>query len=100
MILVDTSAWIYLFDQRRGGKEAALALEFYHSNGKSLAITDLIIEETHKWLIHHAFPKEKALQILKEFINENFAEIITIENIDRIHALQFIQKYLDQGLSY
>lgn len=100
MIFVDTSAWIYLFDQRRGGREAVLASEFYLSNKKSLAITDLILEETHKWLIHHAFPKEKAPKILKEFVNENFAKIITIENNDRIDASQLLHKYLDQGLSF
>ena len=60
MILVDTAAWIFLFDQRRGGKEAKLAYEFYQHNKEPLVVTDLIIEETHKWLTHHAFPKEKA----------------------------------------
>lgn len=100
MIFVDTSAWIFLFDQRRGGKEAISAQEFYQRNTRPLVVTDLILEETHKWLVHHAFPKERALRILQEFINESFAKIVLMENTDRTAAIQFIHKYLDQGLSY
>ena len=100
MIFVDTSAWLFLFDQRRGGPESPLAREFYKRNNQPFAVHDLIIEETHKWLMHHAFPKEKALQILMGFIDQNFAEIIPIENIDRMTAGHLSKKYLDQNLSY
>lgn len=100
MILVDTSAWIYLFDRRRGGKDSVLAVEFYQRNKKPLAVTDLIIEETHKWLSHHGFPNEKALRILEEFVDQNFAKIISIEDLDRTNACILCKKFLDQGLSY
>lgn len=100
MILVDTSAWIFLFDQRRGGKESLQAREFFQSNKKPLAVTDLIIEETHKWLVHHAFPREKALEILKKFVDQDFAEIVPIEAIDRTAAYFLSKKFMDQNLSY
>jgi predicted nucleic acid-binding protein len=63
-------------------------------------MTDLVLEETHKWLVHHAFPRDKAFKILEGFINESFAKILPIEDIDRATASLFLQKYLDQGLSY
>ncbi len=91
MIFVDTSAWIFLFDHRRGGVESKLALEFFQRNTEPLAVTDLTIEETHKWLTHHGFPREKALKILGDFVEHTLAKIITI---------LISKKYLDQGLSY
>jgi predicted nucleic acid-binding protein len=100
MIIVDTSAWIFLFDQRRGGQEAIQARQFYQRNKEPLAVTDLIVEETHKWLIHHAFPKEKAMEILKKFVDQEFAEILSIESIDRATACHLSKKYLDQNISY
>lgn len=100
MIFVDTSAWIFIFDQRRGGKEAIAAHSYYRRCKGTLVVTDLIIEETHKWLTHHAFPREKALKILEGFTNESFAKIIPIEDVDRVSASLFVKKYLDLGLSY
>lgn len=100
MIFVDTSAWIFLFDQRRGGLEAVQARHFYQRNKEPLVVTDLIVEETHKWLIHHAFPKESAIEILKKFVDQEFAKILPIESIDRTTACLFSRKYLDQGISY
>lgn len=100
MIFVDTSAWIYLFDKRRGGKEAFAAEKFYKQNNETLVITDLIIEETHRWLIHHSFSEKKALEILHEFTNEHLATIVPIENIDRLNAYQSTYKYSDQQLSF
>jgi hypothetical protein len=100
MILVDTSAWIFLFDQRRGGKESKEAALYFQKNTRPLAVTDLIIEETHKWLVHHAFPREKAMIILKKFIDQHFAEIIPIENIDRTTACFLCKKFIDQNVSY
>lgn len=100
MIFVDTSAWIFLFDQRRGGQEAMQARYFYQLNKEPLAVTDLIVEETHKWLIHHAFPKERAIEILKKFVDQDFAEILPIESIDRSTACLLSRKYMDQNISY
>jgi predicted nucleic acid-binding protein len=73
---------------------------FYQRNNKPLAITDLIVEETHKWLTHHAFPKEKAIEILKQFVDQKFATILPIESQDRLNACPWCKKYLDQGISY
>lgn len=100
MIIVDTSAWIYLFDKRRGGDEARMAHHFYLHNKELLVITDLIVEETHKWLTHHAFPRNKAQRILEELIDQNFTKIIPVEDVDRMNAAIFCKKYLDHGLSY
>ena len=100
MIFVDTSALIFLFDQRRGGPEAIQARNFYQQNKEPLVVTDLIVEETHKWLTHHAFPREKALEILKKFVDQDFAEILPIESMDRTTACLLSKKYLDQNISY
>ncbi len=100
MILVDTSAWIFLFDQRRGGPEAIQASHFYRQNKEPLAVTDLIVEETHKWLVHHGFPKERGLEILKGFVDRDFAEILPIEDTDRTTAYLLSKKYQDQNISY
>lgn len=100
MIFVDTSAWIFLFDERQQSKEAKQANTFYRENTKLCVVNDLIIEETHKWLVHHAYKKEKASKILEEFVEQNFAKIIPIENSDRAAACFIVQKYLDKSLSY
>jgi len=55
---------------------------------------------THKWLTHHGYPKEKALQILGDFVEQTLAKIITIEEVDRTNAHLFCKKYIDQNLSY
>lgn len=98
MIFVDTSAWICLFDKK--GKLAVSAEHFFFSNKELLAVTDLIIEETHKWLVQHHFPSVKVLQILNNFVSQKFAKIVGIEDQDRTEALHLVQKYLDQNLSY
>ncbi len=65
-----------------------------------MAVTDLIIEETHKWLVHHQFHPKTASQILSGFVNQKFAQIIPIEDTDRLEASKLVDKYLDQQLSY
>ncbi len=100
MIIVDTCAWIYLFDKKSTGKCSIEAKQFYASNKEPLAVTDLIIEETHKWLVHHQFPPENALQVLKGFVTQEFAQIIPIDENDRVEASKLVEKYLDQQLSY
>lgn len=100
MIIVDTCAWIYLFEKKSTGKYSIEAKQFYASNKDSLAVTDLIIEETHKWLVHHQFPPKNALQILKGFVTQEFAQIIPIDENDRVEASKLVEKYLDQQLSY
>lgn len=100
MIIVDTCAWIYLFDKKSSGKYSKEAKDFYAANKEPLAVTDLIIEETHKWLVHHQFPPKNAHQILQGFVTEEFAQIIPIEENDRIEASKLVNKYLDQQLSY
>lgn len=100
MIIVDTSAWIYLFNNRSTGKSSIEAKEFYAANKEPLAITDLIIEETHKWLVHHHFPPKNAHKILQSFVFQEFAEIIPFDEKDRFEASKLVEKYLDQQLSY
>lgn len=99
MIIVDTSAWIYLFDNKSTGTSKK-AKQFYSLNRDTLAVTDLIIEETHKWLVHHAFPPISAMQLLSKFVSQEFAQIISIEDSDRIEASKIVEKYLDQQISF
>ena len=100
MIIVDTCSWIYLFEKKSVGKCSAEAKHFYASNKEPLAITDLIIEETHKWLVHHQFPPKNALSILSGFVSQEFAQIIPIDEKDRVEASKLVEKFLDQQLSY
>lgn len=100
MIIVDTSAWLCLFDKNAIGTESKLAKQYYESNKDTLLVTDLIIEETHKWLVHHAFPPKNAWVILDAFISQKFAQIVPIEENDRREANKLVEKYLDQQLSF
>lgn len=100
MIIVDTCAWIYLFDKKSTGKCSIEAKQFYTSNKEPLVVTDLIIEETHKWLVHHQFPPQNALKILNGFVTQEFAQIIPIDENDRVEASKLVEKYLDQQFSY
>lgn len=100
MIFIDTSAWICLFDKRPTEKLSIAAKQFFSINTGTLAVTDLIIEETHKWLVHHQFPPKNALQILKGFVSQEFAQILSVEENDRMEATLLVEKYLDQKLSY
>lgn len=100
MILVDTGAWIYLFEKKPNEINSLKAREFFQNNHEILAITDLIIEETHKWLIQHNFSPKTALQILHGFVHQEFAKILPLEPEDRFEAKKLVEKYLDQSLSY
>lgn len=100
MIIVDTSAWIYLFQKKQSGVQQRQAKEFYHSIEEPLFVTDLIIEETHKWLVHHGNPPTQCLEIAKGFINQQFAQIIPLDDADRFQSLIWVEKYLDHNLSY
>lgn len=100
MIIVDTCIWIYLFDKKSTGKCSVEAKQFYTLNQEPLAVTDLIIDEMHKWLVHHRFTPKNALQILNGFVAQEFAQIIPIDEKDRVEANQLVEKYLDQQFSY
>ena len=67
---------------------------------EKLVVTDLIIEETHKWLVHHGNNQKYAVQILDGFVTEKFAQILFILPQDRIDAKKLVEKYLDHSLSY
>lgn len=100
MIIVDTSAWIYLFEKNPGEKNNLKAKQLYERNTEPLVVTDLIIEETHKWLVHHGTNEKIALKILDGFVHEKLAKILPIHPQDRIDATKLVEKYLDQTLSY
>lgn len=100
MIIVDTSAWIFLFQKKSSGENSQKAKEFYQRNRKTLAVTDLIIEETHKWLVHHGHPQKLAIQILNTFVTEELANILPIHPEDRVVAKNLVEKYLDHSLSF
>ena len=54
MILVDTGSWLYVLDPRSSGKTAdqMQALAYFEKLNERIGTTDLIIAETHKWLLH------------------------------------------------
>ena len=99
MIIVDTSAWIYLFGKKLS-ENSQKARQFFDNNSEPLVVTDLIIEETHKWLVHHGHPQKQALHILNGFVTEEFAEILPISSQDRVDGRNLVEKYLDQSLSF
>lgn len=99
MIIVDTSAWIFLFENKVN-KNSIKAKKFYDTICEPLVVTDLIIEETHKWLIHHGFPRKKASAILDKFVHQEIAKILSIDFQDRIEAAKLVKKFQDQALSY
>lgn len=100
MIIVDTSAWIFLFQKNSNEKNSQKAKDVFKKRREPFAVSDLIIEETHKWLVHHGHPQKLALQILHSFVTEEFAKIIPIQSEDRIEATKLVEKYLDQSLSF
>lgn len=100
LIIVDTSAWIFLFQKKQSEERQLKAKEFYKTNKEPLYVTDLIIEETHKWLVHHGHPSKLCLEIATGFISHQFAHIIPLEEADRHEALKWLEKYSDHSLSY
>lgn len=100
LIIVDTSAWILLFQKRNHGDLHKKAKLFYETCKEEFCVTDLIIEETHKWLVHHGHPPQQSLEILQSFISQQFAKIISLEEADRYEAIKHVDKYLDHNLSY
>lgn len=99
MIIIDTSAWIFLFENKMN-ETTIIAKKYYEAIREPIVVTDLIIEETHKWLVHHGFPKRIAAQLLSKFVNQELAKILPIEPDDRIEASKLVEKYHDQSFSY
>jgi predicted nucleic acid-binding protein len=99
-VLVDTSAWIYLFAKSQGGPQAEIFKNWFKNSTYTLHITDLIIEETHKWLCHHGHSLELCSEILERFVDETFAEILPLLKEDRREASRIVYKYRDHRLSY
>jgi predicted nucleic acid-binding protein len=53
MIFIDTGVWLYLFDERQDSAQREKAIAFAASIEEPVCTSDLIIAESHKWLIHH-----------------------------------------------
>ncbi len=100
MIFVDTSAWIFLVDDRQDSTLSKQAKRFANSCRSKFCTSDLVVAETHKWLVQKGRPKSLALQTLQLFVNQELAELLPIQEQDRAHALQIVAKYVDQKLSY
>jgi uncharacterized protein len=100
MIFVDTVAWLYLFDEQQDGEEARQARDFIKTLNQALCTSDMVISETHKWLIHHGRPASKSFKALKALAQQEITHIIPIEQADRTKAIELVKKYTDQKLSY
>jgi predicted nucleic acid-binding protein len=100
VIFVDTVAWLYLFDKGQGGENQKRALAFIGTNTEPLATSDLVIAETHKWLVHHGRPAVRAQAILEKLALQEIAQILALEQSDREEAAVWVKKYADQKLSY
>jgi uncharacterized protein len=100
MIFVDTVAWLHLFDAQKRGTEQLAARQFLTSNKEGLCTSDLVISETHKWLVDHGRPIERANSILGKLVRQELAVLVPIEESDRILAEKIVIKFADQQLSY
>lgn len=100
MIFVDTVAWLYLFDQQQTSAEGRKAKTFVKSLTEAMCTSDLVIAETHKWLVHHGRPAVKASATLRMLVQQELAVILPIEPEDRNMAMTLVEKYIDQKLSY
>ena len=86
--------------QNQNIQEAQKAKVFMRSLKEPLCTTDLIIAETYKWLIHHNRPATQSIKVLQSIVFQELAIILPIEQEDRSVALDILQKYKDQELSY
>lgn len=100
MVIVDTSAWIHWFNRNDTSNSAKAIVKYLENCRNELVTTDLIIEETHKWLIHHSHNPPLACDILYRFNQREIADIIPIEDNDRTNAVAIVRKYMDQKVSY
>jgi predicted nucleic acid-binding protein len=100
LIFVDTVAWLYLFGKGQQDPQVQKARQFIQVLQQPLCTSDLVVEETHKWLVHHGRPTSQALIVLRKLASQELAQILEIEPEDRTIAIGLVDQYLDQKLSY
>jgi predicted nucleic acid-binding protein len=100
MIFLDAGAWLNLVDQNQNFQEMQKAKAFMLSLSEPLCTSDLIIAETYKWLIYHNRPFTQSKKVLQSALLQELAIVLSIEQEDRKLAVNILQKYKDQKLSY
>ncbi|MBX9879590.1 MAG: PIN domain-containing protein [Candidatus Obscuribacterales bacterium] len=99
MIFVDTIAWIALFDADAASPYSEAAREFVASIEEPLVTSDLVIAETHKWLVYHGKSQALATRAIQSLVDQSACTVLDIQNEDRQNAFVIHRKYSDQLLS-
>jgi Predicted nucleic acid-binding protein, contains PIN domain len=99
MIFVDTSAWLFLMDDRQelSNRRAAQGVV---GTGIALVTSELIAAETFKWMLHHDRPFAKSLSVLEIILKQEVAMILQSTQDDRTFAMGLMRKFSDQDLTY
>jgi predicted nucleic acid-binding protein len=97
MIFVDTSAWYALSSVRDANHLEAK--RFLASVRERLVTTDYVIDETLT-LFRSRGENQHAIAFGTEVIDGSFAEIITVDNKDFIHAWKVFQQFGDKAWSF
>lgn len=101
MIFVDTSAWLFLMDDRQNHSNASVARAFFRSRGgQALVTSELIAAETYKWMMQHDRPFAIRYSVLEALVTQKAAKVLETVESDRVAAIELMQKFSDQDLSY
>jgi len=99
MIYVDTVAWIALFDADTNSPLSEAARTYIETIEEPLVTSDLVVAETHKWLVYHGKSQARATAAIQSLIEQSACKILDIETTDRQDAFIIHRRYSDQLLS-
>lgn len=100
MIFVDTVTWIALFDADAASPLASSARAYLETVEEPLVTSDLVIAETHKWLVYHGKSQARATAAIQSLLDESACQILDVETADRREAYLIHRRYSDQLLSF
>lgn len=100
MIFVDTVTWIALFDADLTSPLAESARAYLETVEEPLVTSDLVIAETHKWLVYHGKSQVRATAAIQSLVEQSACQILDIEAADRREAYLIHRRYSDQLLSF
>src|SRR3989338_5704507 len=98
MIFLDSSLFIaYFVSFDLNHKKATEILENVFN--EDLITTSDVVTETINWLVRKVHPKQ-VHEVGAILVEEELSGIISVDNEDRIEALDILKKYSDQKLSF
>lgn len=100
MIFVDTVTWIALFDADLASPLSEAARTYLETIEEPLVTSDLVIAETHKWLVYHGKSQARATMAIQSLVEQSACKILDIETADRREAYLIHRRYSDQLLSF